>query len=110
MTGKILKNGEGGHGKDLLFAHETHGPVIELIGVIDGRDARLRSIERAWLTRGMHGDATAQAGGLLYRGDQLRFRVLVRRRKLSVAQGIGAGFVYLGEVRAFFILLAHDRH
>ena len=64
MLGKVFEDSESRHGEDLFFAHEPHGLVAELIGVIDGGHASLRRIERARFARGVDGNALAGAGQL----------------------------------------------
>ena len=105
MIGEIFEDGEGGHGENLLFAHQAHGLIAQLIGMVDRCDSRLRRIQRAWFAGGMHRDALARARGFLHRGRQFRFGVLIRRGKLAVAHGIRAGLVNLDEVRALLDLL-----
>ncbi len=68
-----------GTAKIAFLLHQAHGLVAELVGVIDGRDAGLRGVERAGLAGGMHGDAVADARGFFHRGFELRLGVLVGR-------------------------------
>ena len=56
----------------------------------------------------MYRDACTQPCGLLNRGRQLGFRVLIDTVVHAVAQIIAAGFVDFDEVRALFNLLADD--
>ncbi len=84
MIGEVFGNGESRHGEDLFLAHQPHGLVAQLIGVIDGDHAGPRGIERARLAGGMHRNPLADARRLLNRGAKLGFGVLVRRRELAV--------------------------
>ena len=85
MIDEVFENGERGDGEDLLFAHQAHGFVGELIGVIDGDDARARRVERARFAGGVNGDVLAHASGFAHRGGQFGFGVLIRRGELAVA-------------------------
>ena len=73
---EIFGDGEGGDGEDLFFAHDAHGFVAELVGVVDGLDTGAGGVERSGLAGGMHGDAVARAGGLADCGGQFFFGVL----------------------------------
>ena len=86
MTGKVLRDGKGRHGEDLLLPHDSHRLVAQLVGVIDRRDARPRGIQRARLARRMHRNALAGPCGFLDRGAEFGFGVLVRRGKPAVAK------------------------
>jgi len=46
---KVVEDGEGWYRGNLLLAHQAHGFVAELCGVLDGSDAGLRCEERARL-------------------------------------------------------------
>ena len=108
MLGEVLEDGEGGHGGDVLFAHQAHGLVAELGGVVDGGNAGLRGVERARLAHGVDADRRAQAVGLFDRGGQLRLGVLVGRVQDAVDHAVGPGLVNLDEVGAFLVLPADD--
>jgi hypothetical protein len=77
VAGEVVEDGEGGDGGDVLLAHQAHGFVAELRGVVDGGNAGLRGVERAGLAHGVDGDARAQAAGFFDGGCQLRLSVLV---------------------------------
>ena len=63
MIGKVFGDGERRDGEDLFFAHDAHGLVAELVGVVDGYDAGARGVERAGFAGGVDGDALAGARG-----------------------------------------------
>ena len=79
----------------------------DLIGVIDGCDARARRVERTGLSSGMNRDALAHASGFVHRGGQLGFAELIRRGEDAAAHRIGAGLVDFREVGAQLVLFAH---
>ena len=106
MIGEIFEDGESGHGEDLLLAHDAHGFVAELVGVVDGGDAGACGIERAGLSGGVDRDALADARGFVDAAVEFGFGVLIGRGKFAIDDGVRAGFVDLDEVRAFFELLA----
>ncbi len=108
MLGEVLDDGERRNGEDLLLAHEAHGLVGELEGVIDGDDAGARGVERARFAGGVNCHVLAHARGFLDRGGQLGFGVLVGRGEFAVADGVAAGFVDLDEIGALLELLADD--
>ena len=89
--------------------HQAHGLLAEHVGMVDGRDAGLRGVERARLVGGVHGDAGAHAGGLSDSGRQLRGRVLVRGDVLTVDFAVGAGLVDLDKVGALLELQPDGR-
>ena len=62
MVGEIFCDGECGDSKDLFFAHDAHGFVTELIGVVDGFDSGAGGVECAWFARGVDRYAVAGAG------------------------------------------------
>jgi hypothetical protein len=89
VLGEVFEDGEGGHGEDLFLAHQPHGLVAELVGVIDGSHSGARGVERARLSGGVHGHALAHARGLFHGGAQFGFGVLIRRGEFAVAQRRG---------------------
>src|ERR1700680_3936686 len=84
VIGKIFKDGESRHRENLLFLHQPHGLVAQLVGMVDQSHSRLCSEKRPWLSRGMHGYAPTHARRLFYGGFQLRLGVLIRRREFSL--------------------------
>ena len=102
MRGEIFEDGKRGHREDLFFAHQAHGFVAELQGVIDGGDSGLRSVERARFAHGVNGDATSCARSFVNCGDEFFFSVLIGREKAAVDDLVGAGFINFDEVGAFF--------
>jgi hypothetical protein len=110
VFGEVLHDGESGHGVDLLVAHQLHGLGRELVGVVDGGDAGVRGVGGAGLSCAMDGDAGAGAVGFRDSGGKLDLGVLIGSAEDVAGQGVGAGFVDLGEVRALFVLLPHHGH
>ena len=108
MVGEIFGDRKGGNGEDLLLLHEAHGFVAQLVGMIDGDDAGLHGVEGARLTGGMDGDVLANTSGFLNGGGELCLGILIRSRKVAIADRVAAGLVDLDEVGAFFELLAND--
>src|SRR5208282_2811006 len=84
MVGEVLGNGEGGHGVDLLFAHDAHALRAELVGVIDGDDTGLDRVESSGL-----------AGAMVGCGE------------FAIGHAVGAGLINLDKVRALFELLPY---
>ena len=60
MLCKVFEDGECGHGEDLLFLHQPHGLVAELIGVVDGNDAGLRRKKGSGLSSGVDRDVSVR--------------------------------------------------
>ena len=110
MFGKVLLDGERRHSGDLLFMHQPHGFVAELIGVIYGSHASSNGVEPARLARGVDGNALAHARGFSHSGAEFGFRVLIGRGELAIAERILAGFVDLYEIGSFLDLLANHSH
>ena len=79
MGGEILEDRKRRNGENLLLAHQAHGFVAELIGMIDGSDTGARGVSGARLAGGVHGHVLADSRRLRHRGFQLNFGVLVRR-------------------------------
>ena len=105
---EVVEDGEGGDGGDLFFAHEAHGLVAELRGVVDGGDAGLRGVERAGLAHGVDADGDAEAMSFSNGGGELLRSVLVGRVEDAVNHLVGAGLVDLDEAGALLVLLADD--
>ena len=102
MIGEIVENGESGHGENLFFAHQAHGFVAELNGVINGFDASAGGVQSARLARRVDGDAVAGARGFTDGGGEFFFGVLVRSGEAAVDDLIGTGFVNFDKVGALF--------
>src|SRR5208282_3739278 len=100
-------NGEGGHGVDLLFAHDAHGLRAELVGVIDGDDTGLDRVESSGLAGAMDAHALAHARRLLDGGFELGLGVLVGCGEFAIGHAVGAGLINLDKVRALFELLPY---
>ena len=93
----------------MLLAHQAHGFIAELRGVVDGGNASLRGVERAGFAHGVDGNARAQAAGFFNGGGQFGLGVLVGRMQSAVNHAVGAGLVDFREVGAFLVLRADDR-
>ena len=106
VVGEIFRNRESWDGEDLFFAHQAHGFVAELVGVINGDDACTDSVESAGFTGSVGRNVFAGTGGFFDGGAEFGFRVLERRREVAVAKRVRACFVDLDEIGAFFYLLA----
>src|SRR5260370_21496483 len=106
MVGKEVLDGERGHGGDLLVAHQAHGFVAELIGVIDGGHASANGIKRAGLARGVDRNALADASSFTDGGAEFGFVVLVGPGPLSILESVFAGFVAFYEIRTPLSLFA----
>ncbi len=87
---------------DVFRAHQAHGFVAELVGMIDGSDAGLGGEERAGFAHGVDADASAYARGFFHSGGELFLGELVRRGETAVDNRVVAGLVDLDEVGAFF--------
>ncbi len=87
--------------------HQAHGLVAELEGVVDRRDSRLDSVQRAGIARGMNRNLPTRARRFRHGGRELLLGVLIRRDQVAVHDAVVAGLVDLGEIRAFLLLLAH---
>ena len=83
MIGKILEDGKGWHGEDLFLAHQSHRFVAQLVGMVNRCNSRLRREQSSRFAGGMHRHALARSRGLLHRGTQFRFGVLINRGKLA---------------------------
>ena len=79
VVGKVRGNGKGRHGEDLFVAHQPHGFRGELVGMIDGSDARPGGVERARLAGRVDRHTPTHARSFFDGGAQLGFGVLVRR-------------------------------
>ena len=77
MFGKIFEDRKRGDREDLLFLHQPHGFVAELIGVVDRDHAGLRGEERSRLSGGMNRHVFAEASRFFHRGFELRLGVLI---------------------------------
>src|SRR5207245_9494433 len=88
MFGKVLLDCERRHSGDLFFVQQPHGFVAERIGMIYGSHASSNGIERAWLARGVDGNALAHALGFSHSGAEFGFRVLIGRGELAIAERI----------------------
>ena len=108
MVGEVFGDRERGNGEDFFFAHQAHGLVAELIGVIDGFDSGAGGVERAGFSGSVDRDPIAGARGFVDRGGELLLGILVRRDELTVDGGVRAGFVNFDEVGAFLELFADD--
>ena len=108
MGGEVFLDGKGRDGVDLALAHQAHGLVAELIGMVDGGYSGLGGVQSAGLTFTMHANACLQAFRFRDGLGQLRLGVLVDAVKLAVFDEVAAGFVDLDEVRAVLDLLAND--
>src|SRR5437879_3928103 len=108
MLSKIFLDGEGGYGGDLLFAHQPHSFIAELIGMVDRCYTRPNCIERARLTGGVNGNSLANAPGFSDGGAEFGFGVLVWSRKLPILERVRAGFVDFDQIGALFDLFAND--
>ncbi len=108
VIGRVFGDGKSWDGRNLLFAHQPHGFVAELVGVIDRSHTRLRGIQRSGFTDGVHGNLSPLARGLAHGRLKLGFRILIRRMELAVAHRVRPGLIDLDEVRAFLELAAHD--
>ncbi len=86
---------------------KLHSFVRELIGVIDGSNARARRVERAGFPGSMNRNALAHPSGFVHRGSQLGLAELIRRGEFAAAHRIGAGLVDFREVGAQLVLFAH---
>ena len=102
VVGEIFEDGESGHGEDLFFAHQTHGFVAELKGVVDGFDAGARGVERAGLAHGVYRNTIAGACGFAHGGGEFFLGVLIRSGETAVGDLVRTGFVNFDEVGAFF--------
>jgi hypothetical protein len=91
----------------LLFAHQPHGFIAELIGVIDGSYTGLRGVKGARLARGVNGDALSDARSFSDGSAEFGLGVLIGCRELPVLKTVFAGFVDLDEIGALFDLLAN---
>ncbi len=76
--------------------------------MIDGSDARLRSVKCARLSHGVDSNNCAQPARLGDGSRQLLGSVLVRRSQFAIDHLVRAGLIDLGKVRALFMLLAQD--
>ena len=81
---EVLENGERRNREDLLLAHEAHGFVGKLKGVIDGNDSGAGGVERAGFAGGMNRDVLANTSGFPNRGSEFGFGVLIRRGEFAV--------------------------
>ena len=79
MIGKIFRDGECRNRKDLFLAHDSHGFIAELVGVINRGDAGTRGIKCAGLAGGVDGHSLAGSGSLFDGCAELRFCVLEGR-------------------------------
>ena len=67
VVGEVFGNGKGGDGEDLFLAHDAHGLVAQLIGMVDGCHAGASGVECSGFAGGMDGDAIAGARGFARR-------------------------------------------
>src|ERR1039458_615302 len=109
MGSKVLGDGKGGYGVDLLLAHDAHGFGAELVGVIDGGDARLGRVESSGLPGAMDAHALAHARRFLDGGFELGLGVLVGRGELTIGEVVGTGLINLDKVCALLELLPYHR-
>ncbi len=107
VIGKVFEDGESRHREDLLFLHQAHGLVAQLIGMVNGNHSRLRGVERSRLAGGMHRDAFAHTRRFFDCCFQLRFGVLIHGREFSIPNRICPSLINLDKVGALFELLAH---
>src|SRR5215469_15324779 len=110
MLSKVFLDSEGGHGGDLLFAHQPHGFIAELIGMVDRGYTRPNGIEGARLAGGVNGNAFADTPSFSDGDAEFGFGVLVWGRELPLLKRVCASFVDFDEIGAFFNLFANDGH
>src|ERR1700753_86762 len=63
VRGEIFLNGKGRHGVDLLFTHQAHGLITELVSMVDRGYSSPGGVQRAGLPFAVHGDARVKARG-----------------------------------------------
>src|ERR1035441_8298573 len=107
MVGEVLGDGEGGHGVDLLFAHDAHGLRAELVGVIDGGDTGQDRVKSSGFAGAMNAHTLAHTRRFLDGGLKLGLGVLVGRGEFAIGQAVAAGLINLDEVRALLELLPY---
>ncbi len=105
---EIFGYGESRDGEDLFFAHDAHGFVAQLIGMVDGFDASAGCVESSRLTGGVDCNAIACARGLAHGGNEFVLGVLEWSGEVPTHEGILSGLVNLDEVRTFLDLFADD--
>ena len=92
MGGEVLGDGKGGHGVNLLLAHDAHGLGAELVGVIDGGDTGLGRVESSGLAGAMDAHALAHARRFLDGGFELGLGVLVGRGEFAIGEAVARRF------------------
>lgn len=107
VLGEGLHHSEGGHGVDLLVAHELHGGGQKKVGVVDAGDAGLGGIGCTWFPGAVDADDGAGTVGFGDGGGELGFVVLIGRGEGAFYKMVSAGLVDFGEVCAFLALFAH---
>src|SRR5579872_1166025 len=95
MFREVFEDSKSWHGEDLLFAHEPHGLVAKLVGVIDGGHASLRRIERPRFSGSVNRNPFTGAGRFVDSGSEFGFCVLINRSEAAIANRVRAGFVNL---------------
>src|ERR1700679_2394379 len=108
MVGEVLNDGEGGHGVDLLLAHDLHRCRREVVSVVDAGYTGFGCVGCARFAGAMYADEGAGAVGFGDGGGELLFSELIGRGEGAAVEMVAAGFVELGEVGALFALFAHD--
>ena len=108
MIGKIFGNGKSGDSEDLFFAHDAHGLVAQLIGVVDGCHPSASGVQCSGFAGGMDGDAVPGARGLADGGAEFVFRVLEGSGEVTACDRVSAGLVNFDEIRAFLELFSDD--
>jgi len=92
------------------MAHETHGFVAELRGVIDRGNARLSCVKGSRLAHGMHSDSGAESTGFFHSCGKLRGSVLVGRAQDAIRHSIRTSLVDFRKVGSLLVLLTHHFH
>src|ERR1700683_3483516 len=79
MFREIFENGKSWNSEYLLFPHDPHGLVAQLVGMVDRNDPSLRRIKRARFAGRMNGDVLTRARGFVDRDLKFSLCVLVNR-------------------------------
>ena len=87
-SAKYSEDSKSRHRENLLLAHQPHGFITELIGVIDRRNPGPRRKQCARFAGGMHRHALAGPRRLRDRRTQFRFCVLINRGELSALRNV----------------------
>ena len=82
------RDGKSGDGEDLFFAHDAHGLVAELKGVVDGFDAGASGVKRSGFAGGVDRHAISGARGLVDGGSEFVLGVLIGSREAAIHERV----------------------